>query len=267
MLFWVGVMLEAIDLSFSVKRRLLVEAVSLRVESGEFVAVVGPNGAGKSTLLRLLSGELVPNKGDVKVMKRPLADWSPQHLAQRRAVLSQSVKLSFAFSVLEVVLMGRIPHSNGRETGGDLEIAHMALKAVGLLSLAQRSYLTLSGGEQQRVQMARVLAQIWHKPAGGNRYLLLDEPTNNLDLAYQHSMLRLARQFAHNETTVLAILHDLNLASQYADKIIMMKNGRFAFIGSPQQTITPEQVYDVFEVPVQVILHPQKSFPLILPMA
>lgn len=260
-------MIEALELTFQVGRHTLLDTVSLSVRTGELVAVVGPNGAGKSTLLRLLAGELTPTKGQIRLMDQPLSQWSRQANAQRRAVLPQRVNLSFGFSVFEVVLMGRTPHHRGRETTKDLEITAEALKRVGLWSLADRSYLTLSGGEQQRVQMARVIAQIWEKPADGDRYLFLDEPTNSLDLTYQHSTLRLARQFADEGTAVLAILHDLNLAAQYADTLIMMKRGRVHYHGTPQEIITAEHVEQVFDLPVQIMPHPQKAFPVTLPLA
>lgn len=260
-------MMETTGLSFQIGPHLLLDRVSLQVHPGKLVAVVGPNGAGKSTLLRLLAGELKPSKGKISLMKRPLSQWSRQAYAQRRAVLPQRVHLAFGFTVFEVVLMGRTPHNNGRETKQDWEIATEALKHVGLWALAERPYPTLSGGEQQRAQMARVLAQIWHKPAEGDRYLLLDEPTNSLDLTYQHSILRLARHFADEGTAVFAILHDLNLAAQYADEVVMLKNGRVQCAGTPQQAITAERVQQVFDLPVQIMLHPQKSFPLILPAA
>lgn len=260
-------MIEATEVSYKIGRHLLLDQVSLAVPPGKLVSVVGPNGAGKSTLLRLLSGELQPSSGQVTLMQRPLAHWSRKENAQRRAVLSQRISLTFSFSVLEVVLMGRTPHNNGYEREEDWQIAYEALERVGLTDLAERPYTTLSGGEQQRVQMARVMAQIWTTPAEGHRYLLLDEPTNSLDLTYQHSILKLARQFADDGTAVLAILHDLNLAAQYSDHILMLKNGQLQCQGTPDEVITADRVLKVFDLPVQIVSHPQKGFPFMMPLA
>lgn len=260
-------MIEATQISYKIGRHQLLDQVSVTVPPGQLVAVVGPNGAGKSTLLRLLSGELTPSSGQVLLMQRPLPLWSRKENAKRRAVLSQRVTLTFSFSVLEVVLMGRTPHNNGYEREEDWQIAHDALDRVGLSALAERPYTTLSGGEQQRVQMARVMAQIWTTPEEGHRYLLLDEPTNSLDLTYQHSILKLARQFADEGTAVLAILHDLNLAAQYSDHIVMLKNGQVQCQGTPHEVITAERVLKVFDLAVHILPHPQQGFPFMMPVA
>ena len=258
-------MIEAKAVSYKIGQHNLLDEVSICIHPGKLTAVVGPNGAGKSTLLRILSGELSPTTGDVCLMKRPLSQWQRKEVARHRAVLPQQVNLSFGFSALEVVLMGRTPHSKGHETSSDLQIATAALQKVGCAHFADRAYPTLSGGEQQRVQMARVLAQIWEQPNERNRYLLLDEPTNNLDLTYQHSMLQLAQAFANAGTAVFAILHDINLATQYADQIVMMENGRVVAVGTPDQVITAERIGQVFALPVQIIPHPQQAYPLVLP--
>jgi iron complex transport system ATP-binding protein len=199
-------------------------------------------------------------------MERPLESWSRQELARRRAVLLQSSRLSFAFSVSEVVLMGRIPHNHDTESAKDYHIAEQALAYVGMSRFADRIYHTLSGGEQQRVHLARVLAQIWEPPAEGERYLLLDEPTSSLDLLYQQQVLNVARQFARVGTAVLVILHDLNLAAQYADRILMLKAGQACYTGAPQQVLTSHHIQDVYDTPVAVIPHPHSSTPLITPL-
>jgi iron complex transport system ATP-binding protein len=191
--------------------------------------------------------------------------WSRQELARRRAVLLQSSHLSFAFSVSEVVLMGRIPHNHGAESTRDYHIAEQALAYVGLSAFADRLYHTLSGGEQ-RVHLARVLAQIWEPPAKDERYLLLDEPTSSLDLLYQQQVLSVARQFARAGTAVLIILHDLNLAAQYADRILMLKAGQARYTGTPQQVLTTHHIQEVYDTPVAVIRHPHSNTPLITPL-
>jgi iron complex transport system ATP-binding protein len=162
--------------------------------------------------------------------------------------------------------MGRTPHSiGGYESKRDIAVARTALETVEAAHLETRLYPTLSGGERQRVQLARVLAQVWEAPIHGNRYLLLDEPTNSLDLAHQHSILHIARSFAHDGAAVLVVLHDLNLAAQYADEIILLKQGCVLAKGQPAATLTPGLIQTAFGMPVMVIPHPCLTCPLIVP--
>jgi iron complex transport system ATP-binding protein len=179
-------------------------------------------------------------------------------------VLPQDSTLSFPFIVSEVVLMGRTPHLRGAEGPRDYEIAAWALRAVEADHLRDRLYPTLSGGERQRVHLARILAQIWEAPADGSRYLLLDEPTTNLDLAHQQSVLRVVRRFASEGTGSLVILHDLNLAAQYADLIIMLKAGRVMASGSPVEVLTQAKIQQTFDLPVTVITHPHADRVVVL---
>ncbi len=237
----------------------------MEMRGGEVLAVIGPNGAGKSTLRKVLCGDLTATSGEVLMNKKPLEDWTLTERAKARAVLPQDSSLNFPFSVLEVVLMGRAPHVNGAESENDYEIARAALKAVDELKLEERIYPTLSGGERQRVQLARVLAQIWEKTESP-RYLLLDEPTSNLDIAHQHGALKIARRFAKENVAVLVILHDLNLAAQYADKILLLKDGKASAFGQPREILTEKIIYEVFDLPVIIIEHPTSNHPVIIPM-
>lgn len=257
-------MLEARNLGVRMGGNMLVDGVSLTVEPGQVLAVVGPNGAGKSTLLRTLSGEIAPDQGAVFFNERPLTEWKAREQAQMRAVLPQSSTLSFAFRVLDVVLMGRTPHIHGAESHHDIQIARDALTTVEMADFAARSYTTLSGGEQQRVHLARVLAQIWEESPLGPRYLLLDEPTTSLDLAHQHRTLQIARRSAGQGVGVLAVLHDLNLAARYADQVLVMREGRSLISGSPHAVFTPETIEAAFDTPVLVIPHPRFDCPLIV---
>jgi iron complex transport system ATP-binding protein len=219
-------------------RRVLAD-VSVTVRPGALTALVGPNGAGKSSLLALLAGRLRPYAGRVTLDGQCLSLWDHPGLARRRAVLSQNVQLAFGFSALEVVLLGRCPHHRGVERASDRAVALEALRAVGALALHDRSLLELSGGEQQRVQLARVLAQVWER---GDRpaYLLLDEPEAGLDVAHQHFVLGLARRLAGEGLGVLAVLHDLNLAARYADDVALMFEGRVLRQGTPEAVLDPE---------------------------
>ena len=259
-------MIEARHITVEVSGKKLLADVSAKVAAGETVAVVGPNGAGKSTLRRALCADVQVASGEVWMNGRRLEEWTIYERAQVRAVLPQDSTLSFPFTVLEVVLMGRTPHIQGAEGPRDYEIARSALDAVEARHLEERLYPTLSGGERQRVQLARVLAQIWEAPEDGTRYLLLDEPTSNLDLAHQHSTLSVAHALAREGAGVLVILHDLNLAAQYADRIVMLKQGRITASGRPADVFTLEAIQETFDIPVIISKHPHLDCPLIIPV-
>jgi iron complex transport system ATP-binding protein len=249
-------MLVARQLSFDRGPRRVLDGVAGTLTPGRVTAVFGPNGAGKSTLLRLLAGELKPAAGAVELEGRPLAHWPPVELARRRAVLPQESPLAFAFSVREVVMMGRLPHLRGGESPHDEEICAAALGRVEASHLAERPYPALSGGEQQRVHLARVLAQIWEPPAAGHRYLLLDEPTAGLDLAHQHVALQAAAAWARAGTAVAVALHDLNLALLYADEAWVLDAGRLVAAGPLPETLTPELIEKVFQVSATLLPQP-----------
>jgi iron complex transport system ATP-binding protein len=257
-------MIQLIDITVQIGDATLIEDASATIRPGQLTAIVGPNGAGKTTLLRVASGELAPSAGTVRMDGHALDVLPPREQARRRAVLPQQSQLHFAFSVLEVVLMGRTPHLQGAESKRDWQIAEAALGAVGMSEFAERSFPTLSGGEQQRVHLSRALAQIWAPPADGRRYLLLDEPTASLDLAHQHNVLQAARGLASDGVGVLAILHDLNLAAQYADHVVVMQQGRVHTQGAPDKVFTPPCIHDVFGWPVCILDHPTQSCPLIV---
>jgi iron complex transport system ATP-binding protein len=259
-------MLSVRHLSVTVGHSTLLAGVSLDVLPGEVVAVVGPNGAGKSTLVRVLCGDLAPTAGEVLLEERRLATWRLRERAKVIAVLPQDASLTFPFTALEVVLMGRTPHLKGREQRHDYDVTYAALQEVEVLTLAHRFYPTLSGGERQRVQLARVLAQIWDVPPTGQRYLLLDEPTTSLDLAHQHSILTTAQRFARQGTGVLTIVHDLNLAAQYADRIVVLHAGQQLATGPPHEVLTPEMIQIAFAMSAWVLPHPALSCPLVVPV-
>lgn len=249
-------------LDVTVGGRELLNQVEFDLRAGELLVIVGCNGAGKSTLLGHISGELA-SKGDITIFGTDMQRQKLSELAKRRAVLPQHTRLSFGYEVEEVVLLGRIPHQSGHvETDEDRQIARDALQRVGLAHLAARNYLTLSGGEQQRVHLARVLAQLGG--VSGDRLLLLDEPTSSLDLAYQHSVLRLARDLGSGGVGVLAVLHDLNLASQYATRMLVLAAGKVLAYGSPREVLTRETVNQAFNHDVFVVDHPTLGFPLVV---
>ena len=255
-------MLTARNLHVRVGGSRLLTDVSLTVASAEIVAVVGPNGAGKSTLLKAACGDVLPTCGEVRLNGRHLQAWQRRERGRVMAVLPQESTLAFPFTVLEVVLMGRTPHDpSGRR---DHDIARAALQAAGMSEFEQRIYPTLSGGERQRVHVARVLAQVWEDSADGPRYLLLDEPTASLDLAFQHRTLETVRQFAAEGAGVLAVLHDLNLAARFADRIVVLRDGVQLASGCPHAVLTPGIIEAAFAFSATVLPHPSRPCPLVV---
>lgn len=236
--------------------KALLYDVSCALAPGRLTILLGPNGAGKSTLLKLFAGEFTPTSGEVRFDDRPLCDWPACDLACRRAVLPQESSLQFPFRVSEVVLLGRSPHVRGVEKARDHTIVREALARVDLAEKHDRIFPTLSGGEKQRVHLARALAQVWDDTGGGGRVVLLDEPTSSLDLAHQHATLHQARRLAEEGAAVLAVLHDLNLAMTYADDIWVLHRGELVADGPTVETLTPSLIRDVFAVEAQVLACP-----------
>ncbi|MEO4046131.1 heme ABC transporter ATP-binding protein [Pseudomonas sp. CAU 1711] len=253
-------MLRADNLTVRRGGATVLQGIDLTLRPGEVLGVLGPNGAGKSTLLGALCGELHPHDGSVSLDGRALGDWPGQERARRLAVLPQNSTLSFAFPVAEVVGMGRLPHDSGRAR--DAEIVAAALQAADAGYLRGRSYLALSGGERQRVHLARVLAQLW--PGGVGRVLLLDEPTSALDPLHQHTTLQAVRDFAGQGAAVLVILHDLNLAARYCDRILLLQCGRAHALGQPDEVLRAEPLRQVFGLDVLIQRHPERGHPLIV---
>ncbi len=239
-----------------------LRGVSLRVDAGEVVALIGPNGAGKSTLIRAVSGVLPIAHGRVTLDGRDLPTLSPRERAQRIAVVPQARHLPPAFTVYQTVMLGRTPYLpwSGRPSAHDREQVRHALARTSLAGLANRRIETLSGGEQQRVLLARALAQ---EPQA----LLLDEPTTYLDLEHQTTFLKLVRALAHQQGwAVLMALHDLNQVGLYADRVALLVGGRLLTMGSPAEVLTADWLRRAFHTPVQVIPHPKTATPLVLPV-
>ena len=253
-------MLIANDLGIMRDGKQVVVNIDLALAPGQMLGVLGPNGAGKSTLMATLCGELAPTHGQVLLDDIPLNQWRGPERARRLAVLPQSSTLSFAFKVEEVVAMARLPHGSGQQR--DDEIIQHALQAADALHLLGRSYLTLSGGECQRVHLARVLAQVW--PGEEGQILLLDEPTSALDPLHQHTTLSAVRAFADRGGAVMVILHDLNLAARYCDRLLLLDQGRAHLSGTPQQVLTPEALKSVCGLDVLVQPHPERGHPLVI---
>ena len=238
-------MLEAAGVRIERQGRLLVDGVSFHVGAGELVALIGPNGAGKSSLLKAVTGEWRDAGGRVAIAGRERRRWAPKALARQVAVMAQSPQMRFDFAVSELVGLGRAPHRGGSAPAQDRAIVAEALAAVGLSGFGLRSVLRLSGGERQRVFLAKAIAQVIPAPGalpGAGRLLLLDEPTSALDLAQQAAAMGAVRRIADNGAAVLAVLHDLNLAASFADRVLVMTAGRLAADGAPKEVLTAERL-------------------------
>ena len=228
---------------------------------GEMTSILGPNGCGKSTLLRVLSGVLAPHSGEALFQQRPVHRIPPRQLAQRMAFVPQREETPGAFTVEQVVLLGRAPYVGwwGHETRQDREVARRAMERVGVAHLADRRLSALSGGERQRVILARALAQ--ECPL-----LVLDEPTTHLDVSHQISLLTLLRDLHRRDgLTVLAVLHDINLASEFTDRMLVMNRGRLAADGAPEEVVNETLLLDVFSLAAWVRVNPATGRPHVLP--
>ena len=252
-----SVVLRGTGLTFEVDGKRLVDGIDVELAAGEVLALTGPNGAGKSTLLRLLAGELAPTHGTVELCGTPLERLGHDDRARFRAVMPQETVLQFAFTVREVVAMGRHPHRRG-SGARDGEAVESAMRWTEILELHRRTYPTLSGGERGRTTLARVLAQ-------ESPILLLDEPTASLDIRHQERAMTIARSFTDTGGAVIAVLHDLNLAAAYADRIALLDEGRLAGLGPPWAVLREDLLGSVFDHPVVVTRSPSGDSPLVIP--
>jgi iron complex transport system ATP-binding protein len=253
-------MVELRNVSYRAGGTEILRDVSVRFQPGRMNVVLGPNGAGKSTLLRIATGLAAPSDGSVWYGDRMLSSFDAQNLARFRAVLAQHVDLAFPLPVADVVMMGRYPHFGRAPSPNDTAIVRDALELVGMRDKDMQAYPTLSGGEQQKVQLARVLAQIWRADSRGNgaphRYLFLDEPTTNLDVHYQLHVLSIARTLIDANTTLIAILHDLNTAFQFGDHFVLLERGRVAFEAADAREVPMDVLERVFDIRARPIRDP-----------
>ncbi len=260
-------MLAAHDITVERAGRRIVDGISLAVEPGRVVAVVGPNGAGKSTLLKTLTGELNPTSGHVTLDGQPLERLSASALAARRAVVPQAAHLGFPFTAIEVVMLGVTVPGFGIDESEALLAAREALAKVGLLELRSRHYGVLSGGEQQRVQIARALCQVAIAARATDKplALLLDEPTSSLDLAHQGFIVGELRNEAAAGRAVLVVLHDLNLAAAVADEVVVLSKGLIAAQGAPARVYEAGTLSAIYGCDVTALATPERPAPIILP--
>ncbi|OSQ43958.1 heme ABC transporter ATP-binding protein [Thalassospira sp. MCCC 1A01428] len=280
------------NVTFAVRGQTLLDDVSLILHPGEVLAVLGPNGAGKSTLLKVLAGEIAPNKGRVTQNGVDIAHVPALALAQNRAVMPQAAAMAFPFIVRDVVLLGRAPFRKTSSRKIDRDLVEKAIALADIAHLADYAYPALSGGEKQRVHLARALVQLWGMPDSAGvdssaytsdvvdtrdtpqsirhpaRFLLLDEPTAGLDISHQHGLLSIARmQAQYHKTGVLMILHDFNQVCGYADRVVILRKGRVAAQGPTDQVMRPDLLSDVFESPIRAVPDPDGATDILISRA
>lgn len=248
-------MIELKNISYKIRDKVILENVSVRVQPNEILAVLGPNGAGKSTLLNITSGLIKAQKGAVILNSQNIGEYNTKNLAKLRSVVSQKSSLNTPFSVLDVVLMGRLPFSNSSKE--NYEIAVKALTATNSLKFIDRIYTNLSGGEQQRVQFARALAQIAFQTNTESRFLLLDEPTANLDIGQTYSLMKTCKEVTNQNLGVFWVVHEINLALNFADKFLFLKEGKVLAYGN-QSIINESLIEEVFHLPMKTISNGEK---------
>lgn len=248
------------DAGVQIRSKPLLDGINLELLSGELLVAIGPNGAGKSTLLKVISGEIDVDQGWARLDEAPLSSYPLRDLSVILAVLPQHTELHFSFEVRQVIALGRIPHDSGNKR--NIKIVNEIMELLEILHLARRDYTTLSGGEMQRVQFARALSQIWD--ISGPGFLLLDEPTSSLDLSHQHAVLRVAKDMSRRGIGVFVVLHDMNLAARYADRIVLMHAGGIVQQGSPEEVLTEQNLRGVFGVNIRVLRHPEGDHPLVI---
>ena len=251
--------LDSLTVAYGEKR--VLSDISFEALPGEIIALIGPNGAGKTTLIRAASGTTPVESGQIYVNGKNLSQLTTVERARILAVVPQTRQMGGAYSVSQAVMMGRTAYMNwlGRESQGDQDAVHLALEQAQLLEFADRSIAQLSGGEQQRVLLARALAQ-------STPVLLLDEPTNHLDLQHQTNLLSLIKRLSkEKEIAVLMAVHDLNLVSFFADKVALLVGGELKVFGTPQEVICAEYISEAYQTPVEIIAHPVTGAPIIFP--
>jgi heme transport system ATP-binding protein len=255
--------LDLKHLSYHIKDKVILRDINFSLNSGEHLVILGANGAGKSTLLKLITADIHGYLGAIKLNGKPLADYKAHALARIRAVMPQEVQLEFSFTAKEVVAMGHAPHPPAEQHNS---ITESCLEKMDITHLADRTYPNMSGGEKQRVQLARILCQIDKRASSiDKRYLFLDECTSALDPAHQHQVFeQVTRLKVEQNLGVLSIMHDLNLAAHYADRILLLKDGCIIALGAPEEALTSKNLKAAYAIETQVLQHPTTQKPLIV---
>lgn len=250
------------DVELNIDDKAVLKNISLEINSGELLAIIGPNGAGKSSLLRILTGELTAQGGCINFQNKNLYAWSLEERAQSLACLPQQSELNFPYTVEEVVSLSRSPHNTGLQE--DRRIIAAAIHALELDKQTKQFYTQLSGGEQQRTQLARVLAQAWPLESHykGQPLLLLDEPCRGLDPGHERQLIDLLKSFCRKRASVVMVVHDINFASRYADRILALKDGAIFAQGTVEELIRAPLLNDLFDTQASVFKHPDFGYPV-----
>ncbi|UZT97711.1 heme ABC transporter ATP-binding protein [Chryseobacterium fluminis] len=254
-------MIKARGISYKHKEFHILDTVDVSLEYGEFLAIVGPNGAGKSSLLSVLANE-VKSKQKIEFKDKDLKEWDIRELSKHKAKFSQHNSNDITLEVKDVVMMGRYPYFDAQPREEDFDAVNHRMQETEVLHLKDREYNTLSGGEKQRVHLSRVMVQLENDIT--RKLVFLDEPLNNLDVKHQYKALEIIKKFTENTNSALVVLHDLNLAAQFADKILLMKSGRVAAYGTPEEVFTAENISEAYNFPCTICDHPITNNPMII---
>jgi len=256
-------MIKGQNINYKSQKVSILKDVDINVGFGEFLAIVGPNGAGKSSLLNLLANEIkTDNKKNIQFKNKIFSDWNLEELSKHKAKFSQHNAQDIPLLVADVVMMGRYPYFNSQPHSEDFKSVEKAMIETDVVHFQKREYNSLSGGEKQRVHLARVLAQLDNEIE--NTLLFLDEPLNNLDVKHQYKTLELIKNFTQNNNTAIVVLHDLNLAAQFADHILLMEKGQVLSYGSPENVFTAETISKAYNFPCTICKHPVNDNTMIL---
>jgi len=235
-------MIKVKGINYKINNKEILNNISFEINKGEITVLIGPNGTGKTTLMRLITGDLIANEGEIIFDGKLLKEYTSIELSKKRSYLSQSRNITFPFSAEQIVLMGRFPHTiDGEYTQNDYEITHEVMKDLNLLSLKKKLYQNLSGGEKSRIDLSRVFSQM-------AEYIFLDEPFNQLDPLYISIILKYLNEIKNNGKTIFLIMHDINLASSIADKIILMKNNQIFKFGKPIEVLTYNNLKLLYDI-------------------
>ena len=255
-------MLQAHKISYAHKKVPILDSIDVTINYGELLVIVGPNGAGKSTLLSFLANEIKGEKDAIHFKKKTFTNWNPKDLSKHKAKFSQQNSNDIPLSVKDVVMMGRYPYFNSNPHPEDITATEHAMLETDILNMQHRDYNSLSGGEKQRVHLARVLTQLDNDVM--HKLVFLDEPLNNLDVSHQHKILNTLKKFTERGNTAVVVLHDLNLAAQFADSVLLMQKGKIVAHDIPDQVFTREIISKVYNFPCTICANPVNNNPIII---
>ncbi|MBD5771180.1 heme ABC transporter ATP-binding protein [Marinomonas colpomeniae] len=256
---------EIQSLSVTINNKNLLNSIDLTIKPDELTVLIGPNGAGKSTLLKSCSGDILPTSGNILINKKPIGSFTPVLLGKTRAVMTQSYEIGFGFTVMEIVSMGCSIYEEQVSKLKKQNIISEVMDFMEIGHLSERTFITLSGGEQQRAQLARVLAQLWMPYEQEEaRYLFLDEPTSSLDVFHQYHVLSLAKELTKRNIGVLAVIHDLSLAASFSDQLVLINNGSIVTKGKPEKVLQRSYLENVYGIKAEYFHHSAGVKPSIL---